>query len=131
MQSAKSSMAVSSVGGIADNKQLFVFARELINTLKEKYNVIISGRSIMQIYPDTDYHVFVTASLDERVKRKNKQYPNMDLEELREHIAKRDALQEKAGFYKISPNTISVDLTECKSVEESTKKVLEKIELST
>lgn len=129
MQSSKSSMAVSTIGGMANNEHLFIFARELINNLKQKYNVIISGRAIMQIYPDTDYHFFVTASLDERVKRKNKQYPKMNGEELREHISQRDALQEKAGFYKLSPKTISIDVTECKTVEESTNKLLKKIEL--
>jgi cytidylate kinase len=130
LQSEKASMAVSEVGGIANNEALFVFARNLIDTLKIKHNIIISGRSIMQIYPKTNYHFFITANIEERVKRKSIQYNGeVDLKELKEHIEKRDELQEKAGFYKLSSNTICVDVTNCKTVEESVNKVLEYIKL--
>ena len=73
LQDKKTSMAVSKAANIADNKTLFLFARNIINKYKEKFNVIVSGRSLMLIYPDLDYHFFITASLDERVKRKLKQ----------------------------------------------------------
>jgi cytidylate kinase len=130
LQSKKASMAVSEVGGIANNEALFIFARNLIDTLKIQHNIIISGRSIMQIYPKTDYHFFITASIEERVKRKSIQYNGeIDLKELQEHIEKRDSLQEKAGFYKLSDNTICIDVTNCKTVEDSAKKVLEHIKL--
>ncbi len=130
LQSKDASMAVSVVGGIADNTALFEFARNLINSLKKTYNVVISGRDIMQIYPDLDYHFLITASIDERVKRKCIQYKGkVKEEEVRENIIKRDELQEKAGFYKMYKNTIKLDVTECKTVEESTNKVLEKIKL--
>lgn len=124
LQSKEASMAVSVAGGSADNTNLFIFARKLVDTYKENYNVILSGRSLNIIYPDLDYHFFVTASIDERVKRKAHQYgADVNLSELREHIIKRDELQEKAGFYKLSDKTIEVDVTECKSVKESTDKV--------
>ena len=130
IQSKEASLAVSIVGGKADNTALFEFARNLINELKKNYNVIISGRSIMQIYPDTDYHFFITASLAERIKRKCIQYKGeVQKEEVRENIIKRDELQEKAGFYKLHNKTIKIDVTDCKTVEESTNKVLEKIKL--
>ena len=74
IQSAESSMAVSMIGGIADNTKLFEFARNLIENFKKEYNVILSGRALMQIYPDLDYHFLVTASLNERVNRKYMQY---------------------------------------------------------
>jgi cytidylate kinase len=130
LQSKESSLAVSKVGGSANNESLFKFARELINDLKKDYNVVISGRSIMQIYPDTDYHFFVTADLDERVKRKCTQYNSKEkYEEIKNNIMQRDGLQEKAGFYKLSPNTIVLDVTNCKSVKESTDLLLSKINL--
>ena len=96
--------------------------------LKETKNVIVSGRALMEIYPKLDYHLFITASLDERVKRKCIQYKDRDKEsikEVRKNIKKRDFLQKLAGFYKIHSNTQKIDVTECKSVEESTNKVLE------
>lgn len=130
IQSKEASMAVSSVAGGADHKSLFAFAKNLINELKETYNVIVSGRSVMKIYPDCDYHFFIIADLEERVRRKCIQYNNKETEnEIRENITKRDELQKQAGFYDYSPITIEVDVTNCKSVEESTKLVLDKIKL--
>lgn len=130
LQSKEASLAVSTIGGSADNKNLFIFAKNFINELKQSYNVIVSGRSVMKIYPDCDYHFFIIANLDERVKRKCKQYNNKEEEkEIRDNIVKRDILQEKAGFYEYSENTIEIDVTKCKSVLESTKLVLEKIKL--
>ena len=130
LQSKESSIAVSEVGGKANNEALFVFARNLIDTLKIEHNIIVSGRAIMQIYPKTDYHFFVTASLEERTKRKSIQYKGeVDVEELTEHIKKRDELQKKAGFYELSDKTITIDVTDCKTVEESTNKVLDYIKI--
>lgn len=130
IQSKDASMAVSTVGGSADNKNLFIFARNFINDLKKSYNVIVSGRSVMKIYPDCDYHFFIVADLEERVKRKCSQYENKEVfEEIKQNIIKRDELQEKAGFYEYSPITIEVDVTDCKTVEESTSRVMEKIKL--
>ena len=130
IQSKEASLAVSTVGGSADNKALFEFSKNLINSYKEKFNIIVSGRSLMKIYPECNYHFFITASLDERVRRKLIQYNEKESpKDIRDNIVKRDILQEKAGFYEYSPITIEIDVTDCKSVEESTKKVLSKIKL--
>ena len=128
LQSKASSLAVSIVGGIADNTKLFEYARNLINELKVKNDIILSGRAIMKIYPEVDYHLFITASLKERVKRKCIQYKDKEKKiEVKKNIILRDLLQKIAGFYKIYKNTIKIDVTDCKSVEESTKKVLKHI----
>lgn len=128
LQSKQASMAVSIAGGSADNTKLFSFCKNIINEFKEKYNVILSGRALMSIYPELDYHFFITASLDERVKRKAFQYgENVNLEELKEHIMLRDELQRKAGFYDLNEKTIEIDVTDCKSVKESTDKLLQYI----
>ena len=130
LQSKESSLAVSTIGGSANNKSLFIFARKLIDDLKKEHNVIVSGRSVMKIYPDCDYHFFITASLDERIKRKQGQYNNKDsYEEIKENIVKRDELQRMAGFYDYSPITIELDVTNCKSAEEGADLLLSKIKL--
>ena len=130
IQSKEASMAVSSVAGGADNRKLFDFAKKLIDDLKQNYNVIVSGRSVMKIYPECDYHFFVVADLEERVRRKCIQYNNDEkVNEIRENITKRDELQRKAGFYDYSDITIEIDVTNCNSVEESTDLVLSKIRL--
>lgn len=126
LQSKASSMAVSVVGGIADNTKLFEYARNLIEELKKENDIILSGRAIMKIYPEVDYHLFITASLKERVKRKCIQYNEKEKKkkkEVKRNIIIRDILQKIAGFYKIYKNTIKIDVTDCKSVEESTIKV--------
>ena len=130
LQSKEASMAVSVVGGTADNRKLFSFAKKLVDDLKSNYHVNLAGRSVMKIYPECDYHFFVVASLEERVRRKCIQYCNIENEkEIKENIEKRDKLQEQAGFYEYSPITTEIDVTNCHSVEESTDLVLQKIKL--
>ncbi|MFR8104714.1 MAG: (d)CMP kinase [Clostridia bacterium] len=126
LQSEKSSYAVSAISEVADNSQLYCFGEKLIDGLKDKYNIIFSGRAIMQIYPKTDYHFFITASLEERVRRKCIQYKEdkeEEIERIKTMIEKRDQMQENAGFYNLSPHSITVDVTECKSAKESANKV--------
>ncbi len=128
LQTKEASLAVSVAGLNADNSHLYIFARNLINMYKQKFNVIISGRDLMNIYPDLDYHLFITADLEERVRRKMIQYgENANANEIRENIKNRDELQKQAGYYKIYNNTIQIDITDCKTIEESTNKVLKHI----
>ncbi|MGN1327282.1 MAG: (d)CMP kinase [Clostridia bacterium] len=129
LQSDNTSMAVSTIAKNANISKFYEFARNLIETYKNRYNIIVSGRDLMNIYPKLDYHFFITASLDERVNRKMQQYSNEKIskEELRKHIEKRDKLQEETGYYKRYEKTIDVDVTDCKTAEESAKKVLEYI----
>ena len=130
LQSEQSSLGVSVISSVVDNTKLYEFGRKLVDSFKTNYNIIFSSRDIIKMYPDTDYHFFITASIDERVKRKFKQYGGrVNEEELREHILKRDELQEKAGYYKIYPITQKIDVTDCKTVEESTNKVLQFIKV--
>ena len=128
LQSQQSSMNVSIVGGMANNKALFEFSKQLINKLKQKSNVIVSGRSVMKIYPEADYHLFITADLEERINRKLIQYKGkISKEQIKNDIIKRDELQEKAGFYELHEITKVIDVTDCKTVEESTNKVYKAI----
>lgn len=128
LQSAQSSLAVSEVGTTANNENLYLFGRQLIDEFKQKYNVIVSGRALMEIYPNLNYHFLITASLEERIKRKSIQYKGkVNLEELKQNIVKRDELQKNAGFYKQYDKTTVIDITNCKTVEDSTKRVLEQI----
>lgn len=124
IQSKEISMAVSSLGGRTDEKALFVYAKNLIDEFKKQYNVILSGRGVLTIYPECDYHLFITADLEERVKRKASQYDDKTLEEVKEIIIKRDELQKEVGYYDIHEKTTVIDVTECKSAKESADKVL-------
>ena len=126
LQSKKSSMAVSKVSNTADNTRLYQFGKELIEKYREKYNVILSSRDIVKMYPDVTYHFFIDASIEERTNRKYMQYnKEIPKEQIKEMIQVRDELQEKSGYYKIYPQTKIIDVTNCQSAKESEKLVLE------
>ncbi len=128
LQSKESSIAVSEVAVSAKNDTLYSFGEKLIESFRERFNVIFSGRDILKIYPKTKYHFFIIADIEARIERKNIQYEGkVSKDELKEHIIKRDNLQEKTGFYKTYDKTIIIDTTDCKTVDESTKRVLKHI----
>ena len=130
LQSDKSSMAVSVVSNVADNTKFYQFGKEIIDKYREKYNVILSSRDIVKMYPNVTYHFFITATLDERVRRKSIQYKEkIDLKKLKENIEKRDKLQEDSGYYKIYDITNVIDVTNCETIEKGAKLVLDKISL--
>lgn len=130
LQSDKSSMAVSVVSNVADNTKFYQFGKEIIDKYREEYNVILSSRDIVKMYPNVTYHFFITATLNERVRRKSIQYKEkIDLKKLKENIEKRDKLQEDSGYYKIYDITNVIDVTNCKTIEEGAKLVLDKISL--
>ena len=125
LQSRQSSMAVSTISSIANNKKLYEYGKELIGKFREKYNIILSSRDIVKMYPEVTYHFFIDAALEERTNRKYMQYnKEIPKEQIKEMIVKRDELQEKSGYYKIYPQTKIIDVTKCKNVEESTQEVL-------
>ncbi|MBR3163092.1 MAG: (d)CMP kinase [Clostridia bacterium] len=130
LQSQQSSLAVSAVSNVADNKNLYEFGKNLIDSYRENYNVILSSRDIVRMYPDVTYHFFITADLKERVNRKYIQYnKNIPIEQIEQTIISRDELQQKSGYYDIHNITKVIDVTDCKSVEESTEKVLKHIKI--
>jgi len=130
LQSEKASMAVSSVSNVADNHSLYAFGKNIIQDFKKQYHVILSSRDIMKMYPEADYHFFVTASLEERVRRKCIQYGG-DEKEVKKHIQSRDALQEKTGYYQIYENTITIDATNFRSPEEGAEEMMKYIKVPT
>ena len=126
LQSKKSSIEVSKVSNKADNTKLYQFGKELIDKYRNKYNVILSSRDIVKMYPDVTYHFFIDASIEERTNRKYMQYnKEIPKEQIKEMIQVRDELQEKSGYYKIYPQTKIIDVTNCQSAKESEKLVLE------
>ena len=126
LQSQKASMAVSQVSNIANNDKLYKFGKALIDEFRKDYNIILSSRDIVKMYPDVTYHFFIDATIEERTNRKYMQYnKEIPKEQIKEMIQVRDELQEKSGYYKIYPQTKIIDVTKCKSAEESAQLVLE------
>lgn len=130
LQSGKTSMAVSKVSSIANNEKLYQFGKNLIDEFRKKYNVILSSRDIVKMYPDVTYHFFIDASIEERINRKYRQYnKKITKEKIKKMIQERDELQEKTGYYKIYPQTQIIDVTNCKTVKESAEKVFQNIKI--
>lgn len=128
LQSEQASMSVSQVSNVANNEKLYKFGKNLIDRFRKDYNIILSSRDIVKMYPDVTYHFFIDASIEERTNRKYIQYnKEISKEEIRKMIEQRDELQEKSGYYKIYPQTKVLDVTECKTVEDATEKVFENI----
>ena len=127
MKSMQNSIGVSKMANMADNSKLFTFAYHIVNEYSKKYNLIVSARDLVKIYPEMDLHIFITASLDERVKRRYNQLDKKyTIDEVRNTVIQRDILHEKSGFNEMSSKTIKVDVTEDKSAKESAKKIYEK-----
>lgn len=125
VESMQNSMGVSKMASMSDNAPLFAFARNVIDNYKQHFNVICSGRDMVDIYPNMNCHLFITASLDARVKRRFNQYKGKYTEEeIRKCIQERDELHEQTGFNKFCDVTIKIDLTDCNSAKESAEKVL-------
>ena len=130
LQSYKTSMLVSQVSNEANSEKLYQYGKKLIDEFRENYNVILSSRDIVKMYPDFTYHFFIDASIEERTNRKYMQYnKEIERDKIREMIEERDKLQKKAGYYKIYPQTQIIDVTECKTIEESAEKVFQNIEV--
>lgn len=125
LQSKQASIAVSKVSNVADNTKLYEFGRNLIDEYRKNYNIILSSRDIVKMYPDVTRHFFIDASLEERTNRKYMQYnKEIPKEQVKEMIQTRDELQEKSGYYKIYPQTQIIDVTRCKNAKESAELVL-------
>ena len=125
IETMDNAIEVSKFASTNDNKHLFLFAKNIVDGYRKKFNLIVSGRNLPQIYPNMNIHLFITASLDVRVQRRFNQYNGKySLEEVKKIIEQRDFIHEKAGFNKITDITEKIDLTECKSAKESASKVL-------
>ena len=127
MKSMQNSIGVSKMANMADNSKLFTFAYHIVDEYSKKYNLIVSARDLVKIYPEMNLHIFITASLDERVKRRYNQLDNKyTIEEVRKSVVERDILHEKSGFNEMSSKTVRIDVTKDKSAKESAQNIYEK-----
>lgn len=127
MKSMQNSIGVSKMANMADNSKLFTFAYHIVKEYSKNFNLIVSARDLVKIYPEMDLHIFITASLDERVKRRYNQLDKKyTIDEVRNAVVQRDILHEKSGFNETSSKTIKVDVTNDSSAKESAQKIYEK-----
>ena len=127
MKSMQNSIGVSKMANQADNSKLFAFAHQIIQEYSKKFNIIVSARDLVKIYPEMDLHIFITASLEERVQRRYNQLKGeYTIDEVRNSIIQRDILHEKSGFNETFDKTVKIDVTGDSSAKESAKKIFDK-----
>ena len=127
MKSMQNSIGVSKMANQVDNSKLFAFAHQIIQEYSKKFNIIVSARDLVKIYPEMDLHIFITASLEERVQRRYNQLKGeYTIDEVRNSIIQRDILHEKSGFNETFDKTVKVDVTGDSSAKESAKKIFDK-----
>ncbi len=125
-ETEENAMDVSRIASQTDNKALFTFAHNLIQEYSKTYNIIVSARDLVEIYPEMDLHLYVTADLDKRIERRYNQYNGKyTREEIAESIKTRDNIHKDAGFNKKCDRTVALDLSDCENSEQSAKKALE------
>ena len=128
IETTQNAMNVSKLISQGDSKAFYEYAGKIIDYYRKQYNVVVTARNLVNIYPDMTYHVYITADINERVERRYKQYNGKySKEEIKEMILKRDKIHEKAGFNKKFERSIDVDITECKNAKESAKKIFNKL----
>ncbi|HNK95766.1 MAG TPA: (d)CMP kinase, partial [Leptospiraceae bacterium] len=95
------------------------FVNESLHKLAKKYKLIMDGRDIgTEVFPDAKYKFFVTASIETRADRRYKELIEkgiqVDLEQLKEDISKRDKsdMERKIAPLKIANDAILIDTTQ-------------------
>lgn len=125
----------ASVIKICEIKEIRHIINEKIRNIRNFYDIIIDGRDTTTvIFPDADLKIYLTASFEERVNRRYKEYLNrredVTIEEVRENIKKRDQsdLNRVEGKLVIADDALVIDSTnmEIKEVVDLIIKELEK-----
>jgi cytidylate kinase len=86
---------------------------DCIRRIARNGNAVVEGRDITTVvFPDAEYRFYLDASIEERARRRFEQGTSrLSLEEIRQSIAERDAVDQKKteGNLKIAPGVCIID----------------------
>ncbi|MFN4196433.1 MAG: (d)CMP kinase [Caldimicrobium sp.] len=102
------------------------FVTGLLRDLVKDKKVITEGRDMGSIvFPFAKIKIFLTADLNERAKRRWKDYPERDLEEIKHNLMLRDELdtQREVAPLVIPEGAIIIDTTNL-SIDEAVEKII-------
>lgn len=123
----------STVAIVAADSSVREVMVEKQQSLARVSSVVMDGRDIGEkVLPDAEYKFFVTASLQERVRRRMLELEAQgfatEIEKLQKEIANRDQMDRErpVGALKILPDAIVID-TSFLSIDESLQKILDLI----
>ncbi|MBL5981657.1 cytidylate kinase [Petrotoga sp. 8T1HF07.NaAc.6.1] len=107
---------------------------EIIKKIAEKDSIVVDGRDIgTVVLPDSDIKIYLTASIEERAKRRwseeKGKKPNISFTEILEEIKNRDYNDSNRSIAPLKPaqDAIIIDTTNL-SIEEVLQKILKIIE---
>ncbi|WP_121515339.1 (d)CMP kinase [Petrotoga sp. HKA.pet.4.5] len=107
---------------------------QIIKKIAEKDNILVDGRDIgTVVLPDSDIKIYLTASIEERAKRRwneeKEQKANISFTEILEEIKNRDYNDSNRSIAPLKPaqDAIIIDTTNL-SIEEVLQKILKIIE---
>ncbi len=109
------SMGASNVSKIPEVRLKLI---EMQQEIARNFDIVMDGRDICTyVLPDADHKFFITASVDERARRRFKELPegsNLTFEEIREDIIKRDKNDSEREFMplKQAEDAVLVDTTD-------------------
>ena len=128
IRSPRINSTVSVVAADAMVREIMVEKQQLMARFS---SVVMDGRDIGEkVLPDADYKFFITASLEERARRRMLELEAQGfitgIEELQKDIASRDQMDRErpVGALKILPEAIVID-TSFLSIDESLQKILD------
>ncbi len=114
------SAQVSHIASIREVREILTKKQQKLASSK---NVVMDGRDIgTVVIPDAEVKIFLTASVDERAKRRFKElkslYPEVSLENVKADMIKRDEMDTKRDLapLKRAPDAVEIDTTD-KSIE--------------
>ncbi len=115
---------------VAADEEVRSIMVEKQRAIAKEQSVVMDGRDIgLCVLPDADYKFFLTASLEERARRRAKELVKqgykVDFQEVKEEIRERDRLDKEraVGPLQILPDSIVIDTSDM-SPEEVVSRVL-------
>lgn len=130
IRSPQVNATVSIVAADARVREIMVKKQQV---LAQVSSVVMDGRDIgEQVLPDADYKFFITASLEERARRRmlelEAQGYTTELKELQKDLSRRDQMDRErpVGALKVLPDAILID-TSGLSIEACLQKILDMI----
>jgi cytidylate kinase len=124
---------VSDVSRIEEVRKILVEKQREIG--KKESGVVMEGRDIATVvFPDADVKIFLTAVIDERAKRRAKEYAengtNLSVTEIRKNLENRDEIDSgrKVSPLKKADDAITVDTTNL-SIGEQVNRILKEVSM--
>jgi cytidylate kinase len=118
IRSPEVNLKVSDISKIAGVRKILVQKQR---EMGKQRGVVMEGRDISTVvFPNADVKIFMTASIDQRAKRRVKEYldkgKNISLEEIKENLTQRDMIDSGRD---VSPLTKAPDAVEINTSEVS------------